>query len=190
MMAGGRIAILLLAGCMFQLAGCGYREPEPPRPVDGIFRERDQLPALYLTAVSNRRVIVPGSVAGGCFIDPETGEICWTALSCARPDCPGRDSDGTPYVFVAPDPTVYITESGELDADESRLKNVSPYLGDCPKCLETRDFKSETRQQREQFTRWAVPYALPDSAERLEELNKERQRRLRRDRHRRMVMPE
>jgi hypothetical protein len=163
--------VLLLVGCA---------EPPPPtRSVDEIFAEQRQLPVLYLTE-SGERITAPGGK--GVFVDPKSGKLAWPALACNRPDCPGRTKD-EPVLFIAPDPAMYVGDDGKIAFDPKRDPGPQPGFGQCPACWKTRHLSEETSARQQQFRAWVAPYVLPETARRLAELETERKRRLRRDRH-------
>lgn len=164
---GWILAVLCLA-----LSACG--EAPPPRTSDEIFQERLALPALYFTAQTNQRVIAPGD--RGIFVDEKTGEICFRGLACLCPDCPGKNPDGTPFVFAAPDPALIIQADGSIGSDQSKAVYDETF-GQCPRCLETRNLKQETGEQRRQFIDWVQPHVLPENVQRMAELDAELQAR-------------
>lgn len=177
---------LILCYVALSVVGCNRSEPPPARARDEIFREETALPAVYMTGKSRKRVIAPRS--RGAFVDEQTGELCWPALACQRPECPGRGSDGEPYLFISPDPAMYAKPDGTIGVDPTRTGDGGPESrGLCPKCWEERNPDAETEEQRQQFVNWVKPYELPETKERLKELEAERQRRLRRDRYRDIV---
>ncbi len=167
----------------------------PPRSRDEIFAERRDVPRLYLTARTLKRVIAPTS--RGIFVDVETGEICWPALGCYNPDCPDRGADQEPYGFIAANPFAYISSDGTIAYRQptTTRKDVASFsssdklseafardpslLGHvCPACIEVRDLANETKADRRRYQRWVRPHELPETTERLRELNEERRRRI------------
>jgi hypothetical protein len=177
--------VLLVAGLLAALASCS-KEPPPPRSQDELFRQQLDLPALYLTAHSGKRVI--SHIGSLPFQDQETGELCWPALICTNPDCPGRGPNGGPLIFVDPDPAYYINSEGKLAVDERRAVKESKLSG-CPECAKHRDPAKETEKERQAYVNWVKPYVLPETAARLKELEAERQRRATFDRQQRMPKP-
>lgn len=164
----------LIAACLLcLLASC--RSEEPPRLREEVFRERLELPRLYFTAETRKRVRAPAGK--GVFVHEESGEICWPALVCNAPDCPGRTADGKPFVFIAPDPCICIKPDGTLGYDPARASLDKNPSGACPECLKIRNLSTETDQQRRRYIEWVRPYVLPETARRLKELEEEQQRR-------------
>jgi len=166
--------IILLAWFALCVGGCSDPASDAPRSEEDLFQARLDLPRLYLTAETNTRVIAPAR--RGCFVDDETGEVCWPALACQRPDCPGRSDDGEPHIFIAPDHGVYARDDGTVDYDESRSR-TDPHGGLCPACLQGRDPQHLSKQERKQFVNWVRPYVLPETAEQMARLDAERKRR-------------
>ena len=167
----------------------------PPRTRSEIFEARREVPRLYLTGKSLKRVVAPTS--RGIFVDDETGEICWPALGCYNPDCPDRGAHGEPYAFIAANALAYVAEDGSiayrqpkpLQPDVGQFsssdKTGEMYARDpsllghvCPACIEVRDLASETDADRRRYQRWIRPHELPETTERLRELNEERRRRI------------
>jgi hypothetical protein len=169
------VAVVLLA--MF--GGC-TKSPPPTRSSDEIFSERMELPALYLTKGGKKISTASGK---GPFVDVESGEIAWPALACNRPDCPGRSPVGEPFLFFSPDPAMFVTREGSIGFDIERAKNAPAEAGLCPECLKQRNLANESLDQQQQFRNWVAPYVLPETVERLAQLEAERKRRARRDKH-------
>jgi len=166
------VLLVLAAGC---LTGCGRPTPLP-RPRQKIFNERRSLPALFLAAESRRRVIAPGDRI--VFVDPESGEICWRALACRAPNCPGRGPQGEPFLCIEADPTFFRQPDGSLGIDPARAKGEPKKLGFCPKCNEIRNPATETAADAERYAQWVQPYELPENAAKLAALDAEMQRRV------------
>ena len=167
----------LLPGCLICLLCACSKEPPPPLSRDEIFRQRLELPALYLTAKTHKRVIAP--MSKGMFVDADTGEICWPALACNNPDCPGRKA-GEPFVFIEPDAGAYMKPDGSIGYDPARARAAAAerVLGPCPQCAKIRDPRTETDAQGKQYISWVQPYVLPETAERMEHLDEELHRRI------------
>ena len=125
---------------------------------------------------SGRRVIAPGDKV--VFVDPESGEICWRAMACRAPTCPGRGPKGEPFLCIEGDPTYFRKGDGTLGIDPGRAKGKSKRLGFCPKCNEIRDPSKETTADAERYTQWVQPYELPENAAKLAALDDEMQRRV------------
>ena len=157
------LVLLLLA------TGCGE---DRPRTRKEIFRERTTLPRLYLTTPSGHKVTAPAD--RGVFVDEESGEICWPALQCSNPACPGRTEDG-PVLLIDADPGVVLS-GGSLSYDAGKGAKQDPHAGQCPSCLEIRNLKRETDKERQQYFQWIIPHTLPETAKRLEALRAEEER--------------
>jgi hypothetical protein len=139
-----------------------------------------ELPALYITESGKS---ITASSGKGPFVDDATGEIAWPAIACNRPDCPGRKSADEPFLFISPDPAMYVAADRSIKFDAERAKNAPPHAGQCPECWKQRNLASETTDEQQQFRNWVAPYVLPQTAERLADLEAERKRRARRERH-------
>jgi hypothetical protein len=179
------IRLLPLVAALPLLASCGQSEP-PPSTRDEIFRERLALPAVYFTAKTHKRVIAPASK--GLFVDEQTGEVCWPALACHNPDCPGR-SGGEPLLFIEPEAGVYAKPDGTIGYDRARATTNQSVVAGCPACLKKRRPQTETPEQRARYVSWVKPYVLPETAARLAELDELLQRRIALDRRQRVAVP-
>ena len=163
------VSLLLIAIAFGCFTSCGKEEPLP-RSRDAIFLERMKLPALYMTAKSHKRIIAPAG--NGMFLDKETGELCWPALACTNPDCPGRQ-DGELYLFIEPDQGFYIKSDKTLGYNAAAARAAPWSDGTCPKCATTRNRATESNEVRQRYVNWARPYVLPDTAEKLKTLDEE-----------------
>jgi len=132
-------------------------EPNVPRPIVEINRERGQLDILYLSADGNREFLRPKSV--GPFVDPESGQTCWPAITCLNEVCSGLSAGNSRSAF--PGILFHVT----VEANGAHKKgDTRPQAGlVCPACGE----KERLR-----------PYVLPETSERLKELAEEHRRRL------------
>lgn len=173
--------LLILAA----VVGCGRSAPPPPRTRQEIFAERRGLPALFLGVETGRRVIAPGD--RGVFVDPESGEVCWRALACRAPNCPGRSPDGTDLLCIEADASFFRKPDGSLGIDPARSQGRPRRLGFCPKCNEIRDPATETAADAERYSQWVQPYVLPETAARLAALDDEMQRRVELERRHRFT---
>jgi len=180
------IAIMIFVGLLCLLASCGGKE-QPPRTRDEIFRARSELPALYLTLETKQRVIAPAGKS--VFVDQASGEVCWRASACNNPDCPGREDDGQPFVFIAPDYGYFAKNDGTLGHNSAKAARHGRQREDCPECLKNRDLGSETVQQRQQYVDWVRPYELPEAIAGGKELDEELKRRNTMDRRHRVSKP-
>ena len=139
---------------------------------------------MYLATKSHKQVIAPGG--RGVFIDPETGEVCWPALVCNNPNCPGR-RNGEPFLFCEADPGVYV-KSGKTLGYDMAASQAAPHLGTgCPRCAANRNFATETAEVRKQYINWVQPYVLPETAEKMKQLDAELQKRAAYDRTQRVA---
>jgi len=180
-------ALLVLVACG-SFVGCGRPTPPPPRSRQEIFAERRSLPALYMSE-TGRRVISSGDKV--VFVDPESGEVCWRAMACRAPNCPGRGPNGEPFLCIEGDPTYFPKGDGSLGIDPARARGKPKRIGFCPKCNEIRDPAKETAADVERYSQWVQPYELPENAATLAALNDEMQRRVDLERrHRFTPLPE
>ena len=173
---GGMIAalFLLLGGILWVVTL--PEVPNVPRTRDEIFREKTMLPALYLTEKTKRRVIRPEG--SDYFVDKDSGEICWRALECKNPNCPAKELNGSPHLFISPDPTVILNPDGTLGYDLGKAKNQRAQSEGCPECLKIRDLVSETPQTSNQYAGYIRYHILPKTAKRLDELDEEYKQRV------------
>ena len=166
--------------CLFLLVSCGGKDLGPePRSRDEIMRDLSSLPALYMAEDGRKR-----EASGGqeCFVDEISRKIYWMALECKNPKCPGRDGNGKAYVFIMPDPGVFVDEEGELgfdpEAEEEAIRKGG-FFG-CEKCIPLRQQDmlnsgrgAETQAEKLQYAEYVVPHVLPESKKRRGELEKE-----------------
>jgi hypothetical protein len=174
-------------------------EPAPPRPASLITDERRSLPALYITEKTGQERILPGNT--DILVDEETGEICYRAYACTRDDCPGKDKrpDGRPFLFIHIDPTLEAMPDGTVNhrkvnsaAEYERL--VKQYgnflLPTCTECAKTRNLKTESKEVKQEYMLSVKPYVLPETAERMKELDEEHRARIEYMKERRNRVPE
>ena len=136
---------------LFVPLGCG-RDRTGPRPTLDVVKEKITLPAVFLTEKTHQEVIAPGNTQ-----PVHNGQPCWRAYMCTHPDCPGEGKNGRPYLFINSKP------------------GSDTY---CPACLRGRDPSKLSAEIGREY-RWAVKlYVLPESAERLRQLDEEHKRRL------------
>lgn len=155
------VAIVVFSG----LVGCGE---DTPVSRDDIFLKQMELPTLYLTAQSGKRVIAPANK--GVFVDEATGEICWPAIACHNPKCPGRGLDGEVFLFVIPTPGATGQSDGTVTIDPSKVAPPNGTDGLCPECLRIRKPSNETAELKQKYVNWVKPYVLPEAAEQLKEI--------------------
>ena len=144
------------------LVSCHKKEEPAPRSRREIYKQVLELPAVYLTEKTHKRVIAPTG-RGLFWVDAETGETCWPALYCTNPDCPGR-REGEPLLFIEP------------DANHA-----------CPHCMAKRKLATEPPAVRQQYINWVQTYVLPETAEKLKPLDAERQKLIARERSKRLA---
>jgi hypothetical protein len=140
-----------------------------------LYDEERALPAVYLTAETNARIIAPGDK--GVFVDEKSGELAWPAKTCINPDCPAERSADEPFLFIAPDPAIIANPDGTIGYDRSRVEEADNNFGNCPECLKIRELRKESEKDRQQYSNWAISYVLPETARRREELSEARKAR-------------
>jgi hypothetical protein len=172
-----RNAVLgLLLAILF--TGCGKQSY---RPLEEIREEQASLPTVYLTEKTKQEVVVP--INRPVFVHESTGELCYPALICQNPDCPGGTGEGSPGpLFIHSHPLMSAGADGTIqwatippgkipaDYIESLGGHSQPT---CPACLKQRKLGSETDEQKKNYQQWVVNYMPPESAKRAEELKKE-----------------
>lgn len=168
---GTRCLMLLIAIAAF--AGCGGEEK--PRTRDELFKAEQELPTLYFTAITGKRVIAPANK--GVFTDLETGEVCWPAMVCRNPNCPGKSADGEPVLYISPDIGFVAKPDGGVTPGKPDPRTTPGTSGQCPKCLKVRNRNTESAQLKQQYINWGQRYVLPESAKIMEELAEERRKR-------------
>lgn len=163
--------------------GCGTKS-STPRTRNDVFRDRLLVETLFLTA-DGRRSVRPMNPDRA--IVAEDGSLAWPAWQCNNPDCPGRQPDGSPLVFPWPDPFQIVGPDGQItvrqplnDADEKLFEKFSEQ--NCPACLPQRKPTQESKTRRQQYKDWCQPHVLPAAAKRLQELERELEEMLARER--------
>ncbi len=173
------VFVVCLAGLC---ASCGGG-PQSPRTVTAIDEERMKLPALFLTE-DGQELIKPGD--SGSVIVHER-KLAFPAYTCKNPQCTGQGKDGRPFLFIWKDPFAYVTAEGTLgvreppnneDINQWIVKQGCYIEPTCPACIRTRDIAKESRETRQQFVDWCVPYVLPETEKRRKELDEEHKKRL------------
>ncbi len=109
------------------------------------------------------------------FIDQASGELCWPALECQNPICPGKGENGKIFMFIFPDPSFYLKPDKTIGFDMAKAKaaGTTNRGQSCPKCLTKRTLSLETQETREQYANYVRPHVLPETAKRLAELEAE-----------------
>ena len=165
--------VLLFALLVAGLSACGG-EPVP-RTLDEIFAEEQNLPVLYLTAVTNTRVTAPARFQR--FSDPATKEVCWPALACYNPDCPGKSHTGEPFIFISPDIGFVARDDGTAVLGTPVAGTTKGTSNLCPQCLKARNRNTENAATRQKYVDWVRPYVLPETEEKRKALVEERRKR-------------
>ena len=170
----GGFILLFLMGC----AG-----DAKPRSVEEISAERDRLPGLFMTESGKR---VEAEKSRGVFVDESSGELAWPVYECTNPACPGRSGDQS-HLFIWPDPRFHVQSDGTLgtktfetaqqwrEAVEAARGHRQPT---CQKCLETRNPAGETPEESQRYAEYPRRYVLPETAQRMLELDEEHQQRI------------
>jgi hypothetical protein len=156
----------------FAVGGC--RE-EPPKTTEQLYTDERQLPAVYLTAKTSKRIVAP--IEKGVFVDKETGELAWPAKVCTNPSCPGRGAAGEPFLFVAPDLSLKANPDGTVGYDSAKEVEIDNYFGNCPKCLATRNLTAESNADRKKYSDFVQEYVLPETEKGRKDLAEQRQAR-------------
>jgi len=173
-MHGCRSMTFVIALVAVFASGCGSSPPPRRRTGDEIRQEILNLNRLYLTDKTQKRVLAPAQ-RGGAFRDDESGEICWPAVACLNPACPGKNADGTPFIFSQFDPGFYAKADGSVGYDINKAKKGGNGAGTgmCPQCYNTFNVKSLTGAARQKYVDYVQPYELPEIAKRKVELQNE-----------------
>lgn len=159
-----RCLVMLVAVC-FLMSGCRKQ----PRTPEEILKERNALPALFLTQETNQRVIAPGTTV--MFGDPKLGEVCWRAKECTNPHCPGRKGEEPVLFIMVVDSGYYVSPEGHLLHDGAKSKTAL-HQG-CPHCMKQRNPAEETPQQQARYTLFIRDYELPETEARRKVLDAE-----------------
>ena len=167
--------------CLLVVLVCSTGCAKKHRALEEISAEKSDLPTLYLTENSLKRVMAPASV--GVHVDEETGEICYQPYECTNPSCPGKKGEEN-FLFVHRDVLLSVGPNNEIIYGTPPvgveyaefIKSKGGYVGPtCPKCFETRNLESETDEQRQQYQDWVQGYELPETVQRRKELDEEYQ---------------
>ena len=135
-----------------------------------LFPERQSLPALFICVQSGKRLVAPGNK--NHFLDKESGELYWRAMACHNPQCKAPSTTNAPFLFITPDPRVYLKADGSIGHDNTRAMKAAktrPPIA-CPQCLKNRNLKKESREQKEKYVSWVKPHILPKTAQHISEL--------------------
>jgi len=163
----------LLPIALVALTSCGGETP--PKTLNEIFAEEQKLPTLYLTAITGKRVLVPGRLER--FTDPETGEVCWPALVCVNPDCPVKKQTGEPHIFISPDIGFVAKPDGTAVPGTPDPRTVKGTSNQCPQCLKVRNRNTESKELKQNYINWVKTYVPPETEAKMKELADERRKR-------------
>ena len=173
---GTAVAVLAFGAVAVWFFGF-WDTPPPPRSSDEIFAERESLPALFLAGKLEKRITAPGDKR--YFLNAESKEIYWRAMTCKNPKCPAVKDGGKPSIFINPNPAVVLHPDGTLGHYPERAAKAAeagPIVA-CPECLKTRDVATESIETKEIYLSYVRPYILPETAKRLKELDNEQKSR-------------
>jgi len=178
--AGGSAAssLAVVISLALVLGGCsgGTRRP---RTRDDITRDKLSVETLYLTD-DGQRVLAPKNPQGFVVVDLAARKFAWPAWECMNPDCPGKQADGSRFLFPWPMTFLEIGPDGKLlppnpNAPDYQKKFEQSAEQKCPACLPRRNLAAESPKQRQQYQSWCVPHVTPRAAARLAELERETQ---------------
>ena len=143
-----------------------------PRSRDEIWAERMGLARLYMSHPGMRERVA--SRGPGPHVDQETREVFWPVRACNAPDCPARGASGEPHRFIVPNPGMFGASGASLGQKPKQASSRVSTTGGCPEC-EGMEGRSEEELRRRQ-AKWVRPYLLPESVERMKQLDAERRR--------------
>lgn len=143
-------------------------KPKPPTSLREAMAQRDELPALFLTAKTGQRVIAPSDRE--VFVDKKSGELCWRARMCDNEKCPSKTTGPEPFLFITSHAGMHIKPDGTLGEDEKLTQKAAADVRTfaCPACLKIRNLAAETDAQRMMYDGWVRVYVLPETAKKLE----------------------
>ena len=164
-------SLLVAVACLFA-AACGQTETTvvltesgdnhrttPPEPVEvapvappqhGVTIETDA------EKIELDDAVVTQGDQGQAIVDDKTGQLVWPALTCTDAECPSREAEHQPFVFVFPlrgarlDTEGYVVVPGDVSPNEQ--------IPECPVC------GKRGRVER---------YVLPEALRRQGELDRE-----------------
>ena len=177
---------------LLTLGSCSSAPPPRLRTPAEIEEARRQVPTVYLTGKTFKKVMAP--MVSEPWVDKETNEVCWSAYYCTNPDCPGKNkgTDGDPLLFAHVDP---LTEAGPdgkprrielpdgVNVYEEMRKRGGYAEPTCPECLKIRspgsinvifdkaNPRAKDYQERIKYRSWIKPYYPPETQKRLAELD-------------------
>ncbi len=126
---------------------------QKPRSIKEISNEQASLNRLYMTEKTQRQIIAPTNM--GLFVDQVTGENVWPAYTCHNPDCPEKDTDDDPYLFIFFD------------------RSKPPI---CPACVQAFQLSGVVQEELTPYLRWTRPYEMEEKKRRVKQLDAERKR--------------
>ncbi len=167
---GSKLGIKLLAVALICLPiAC---EDDKPRSRDDLFTEQRELPKLFMTAKTHKRIEAPAS--RNIFIDEGTGETAWPAAECHAPNCPGREGD-TLYLFPDINPAMHAKPDGTIaPGTPPEGNNGGKPAGFCPKCWKAFNLANAGQDKQREYNLYVKPHVLPETAKRMAELEQER----------------
>jgi hypothetical protein len=76
---------------------------------------------------------------GNPIVDPASGVMCWLAVACRNPKCPGKPDPDRPHVFMFEEPGYRADPSGEIAYTPERRATPGPATTlPCPECGQTK----------------------------------------------------
>jgi len=110
----------------------GNGQVEQHRAPGAIMTEASRLPFLYLDQETGEQVLADGH-CGTPYVHPESGHICWPALTCENPACDSQNAAEKPYLFMFPlIAGVRVGDDGKLVVDPGTP--AAPAVPPCPVC--------------------------------------------------------
>lgn len=176
----GTVMLRLLAMALIVISvGCSGKASRP-RSRDDIARDRLTVDTLFITEDGKKRVSQPMNPYQAVVVDAAAGTLAWPAWQCNNPDCPGRQADGSPFLFPWPDPFKSVKPDGTIAIRQPDMPAERKLFDDfatqkCPACLEKRTPASESTQQAQQYKDWCQPHVTRKAAKRVAELDRELQ---------------
>lgn len=172
------VRTILILALLTVVAGCSGKVSRP-RSRDDIARDRLMVDTLFITK-DGQRVSQPMNPYQAVVVDAAAGTLAWPAWQCNNPDCPGRQADGTPFLFPCPDPFKSVKPDGTIITRQPNFPAEQKLFDDfatqkCPACLEKRTPASESKQQAQQYKDWCQPHVTRKAAKRIAELDRELQ---------------
>jgi hypothetical protein len=187
-MQSGKISLLIAALLIgAQLTGCKKDPPRadvtvpaptppPPAEAEGTIQkvqekaaQAGQTPAKAREELIKEEIITEytgvtsGARKGPALVSPE-GKLCWPAMTCTNPKCPGKGRDGRPFLFAYHYKSATVGPEGKVNLHANPLV----LLGTCPACFMTNTvgpyLPPEERQRYEEITRRVMQKAHANAA--------------------------